>query len=72
MFPKHVTTIPYSKDIDKSANDIEETRHYYTHYDPKREPNAAKEEKLYWLTKDLAIFLKELGFGHDRLEKIYF
>jgi ApeA N-terminal domain 1 len=76
MYPSHVTTLLYSKDIDKSAEDIEETRHYYTHYDPNREPNAAKEAKLFWLTKDLQVvlqlcFLRELGFGNERLKKIY-
>jgi hypothetical protein len=43
LFPKHVSKLLYTKDIDVAAELIEETRHYYTHYDPKREPKAAKE-----------------------------
>jgi len=57
MFPKHVTKILHDKDIDKSAEDVEETRHYYTHYNPNREPHAAKGDKLFWLTRDLQVVL---------------
>ncbi len=76
IFPKLTSKLLAFKEVDKAAKDIEETRHYYTHYDPKREPNAAKDDKLFWLTKDLQFvlqlcLLKEMGFDNKRIEEIF-
>ena len=64
----------YGSDLKKTLASQQKTRHYYTHYDPKREPKTAKEDKLFWLTRDLQVvlqlcLLKELGFGKQRLKK---
>jgi hypothetical protein len=66
-----------TKNIDKAVEVIEGSRHYYTHYDPKRIANTVKDNDLFWITKDLQFvlqlcFLTQLGFDNNRLEKLFY
>jgi ApeA-like protein/HEPN superfamily Apea-like protein len=54
---------------------VRDTRHYLTHFNPKYEPSAAKDEQLYAATSAMKLLfeltmLLELGFGKQRIEAL--
>jgi len=63
--------------VDKKsfAQQIADSRNYYTHYNPEDEKKALKGEKLIFLTERLKVilacaFLLEAGFDRDKLQKL--
>jgi len=63
-----------SDEIDSFIFKITETRHYYTHYSPEKEQNAATGIELFNINRKLGIIIRillasELGFGEEEIEK---
>jgi hypothetical protein len=57
------------------AEDVKNTRHYLTHWNPKKEAKAAKGERLFALTRGLKVLfdlvmLRELGFSQRQIQKL--
>lgn len=62
-------------DLDAFTAHLKVTRDFYTHYNPAKEPKAAKGIGLLLLTVQLRTlvemaFLRELGFGHRAIDSI--
>jgi hypothetical protein len=62
-------------DLDAFTAHLKVTRDFYTHYNPAKEPKAAKGGGLLLLTVQLRTliemaFLRELGFGHRAIDAI--
>lgn len=62
-------------DLDAFTAHLKVTRDFYTHYNPAKEPKAAKGVGLLLLTVQLRTlvemaFLRELGFGHRAIDAI--
>ena len=59
-----------SDEIDSFIFKITQTRHYYTHYSPEKEQNAATGIELYNINRKLGVIIRillayELGFGEE-------
>jgi hypothetical protein len=66
----------YLFDIDRFAEEVTESRNYFTHYSSEAESKAAHGAELYVLTRQLeillnALFLKELGTDMHLMERCF-